>query len=193
MTIRLYREDDRKKWDAYVMNTGNAVCYQLTGWKEVIEKSFDQTAWYMLSEDDDSRINGILPLIQLKSAFFGNFMVSLPYFNYGGVCADSSEIRDELIRGSINCARDNGAEHIELRHLHSMDSDWQVKTSKVSMRLTLPQNSDELWKSFSTKLRTRVRGPIKKGMYVKVGREECLDDFYAVFSVNMRDLGTPVY
>ena len=193
MTIRLYREDDRAKWDSYVMNTRNAVCYHLAGWKDVIEKSFRQTAWYMLSEDDDCRINGILPLIQLKSAFFGNFMVSLPYFNYGGVCADTDEIRDQLIRSAVSCARENGAEHIELRHVRSMDNEWQVKTSKVSMRLALPQNPDELWKSFTTKLRTRVRGPMKKGMHVTLGKEESLNDFYSVFSVNMRDLGTPVY
>jgi FemAB-related protein (PEP-CTERM system-associated) len=61
------------------------------------------------------------------------------------------------------------------------------------MRLELPQDSGELWKTFPSKLRSQIRRPEKEGMYVKSGGDEELDSFYAVFSVNMRDLGTPVY
>lgn len=193
MTIRLYRDDDRNKWDSYLINTPKATCYHQMGWKEVIEKSFGHTTWYFLSEDRNNRIDGILPLVQLKSALFGNYMVSLPYFNYGGVCADSDEIRNNLMISAVKCANDNNAEHIELRHTQAMDNDWQAKTSKVSMRLEIPQNSDKLWEMFPSKLRSQIQRPLKEGMYAKLGREECLDDFYAIFSINMRDLGTPVY
>lgn len=175
------------------MSSNDARCYHLTGWKDVIEQSFGHTTWYLLSEDERGAINGILPLVQLKSQLFGNFAVSLPYFNYGGLCADNAEISDHLADGAIQCAKENGAEHIELRQNNPMEIGWQVKKSKVSMFLPLPPTPAELWESFPSKLRSQVQRPIKQGMYARVGREDRLEDFYEVFSVNMRDLGTPVY
>lgn len=193
MTIRFYTRQDKKAWDDYVMRSNDARCYHLTGWKDVIEQSFGHTTWYLLSEDERGAINGILPLVQLKSQLFGNFAVSLPYFNYGGLCADSVEIGDHLADGAIQCAKENGAGHIELRQNNPMEIGWEVKTSKVSMFLPLPPTPAELWESFPSKLRSQVQRPLGQGMYARLGREDRLEDFYAVFSVNMRDLGTPVY
>jgi FemAB-related protein (PEP-CTERM system-associated) len=193
MGIRLFKEQDRERWDDYVKHSTVAGCYHLIGWKDVIEKSFGQSTWYLLSEDGDNKIDGVLPLVQLKSSLFGNFMVSLPYFNYGGVCADNSEIREQLLREAIACARAGNAKHLELRHTQPINNGMPVKTSKVSMRLALPQSIDDLWKSFPSKLRSQVQRPAREGMYAKLGREEALDDFYSIFAVNMRDLGTPVY
>jgi FemAB-related protein (PEP-CTERM system-associated) len=120
-------------------------------------------------------------------------MVSVPYFNYGGICADNEKITSELLEKTVNIAAENHVEHVELRHLQNRIADFPVKTAKVSVRLEIPKNSEILWKSFSSKLRSQIRRPTKGGMYSHFGREDELDGFYTVFSVNMRDLGTPVY
>jgi len=57
----------------------------------------------------------------------------------------------------------------------------------------LPQTEDELWGGFSSKLRAQIRRPQKEGATCDEGGVEFADDFYEVFSRNMRDLGTPVY
>jgi len=190
--IRLYSDSDRERWDSFVMASGGSTCYHLIGWKDVIEASFSHKTHYLLSEGKDGNINGILPLVHLKSMLFGNFMVSLPYFNYGGVCTDDDEVHNQLIKEAINIAGEVKAEHIELRHTHHIQG-LQEKTSKVSMILDLPYDPDVLWNNFSSNLRRKIRKPEKEGMYLKLGGEEELDNFYTVFSVNMRDLGTPVY
>jgi len=61
------------------------------------------------------------------------------------------------------------------------------------MQLELPADSDTLWKRFSSKLRAQIRRPQKAGAQCREGGVELLGDFYAVFSRNMRDLGTPVF
>ncbi len=48
-------------------------------------------------------------------------------------------------------------------------------------------------KSFKSKLRSQIRKPINDGLYSKIGRLELLNDFYNIFSINMRDLGSPVH
>jgi serine/alanine adding enzyme len=61
------------------------------------------------------------------------------------------------------------------------------------MLLDLPGSADELWKQFGAKLRAQIRRPQKEGATCVAGGAELLPEFYAVFSENMRDLGTPVY
>jgi FemAB-related protein (PEP-CTERM system-associated) len=117
----------------------------------------------------------------------------MPYFNYGGVCADDEEGRDLLIAEAVRIAGHLGARYIEFRQEKPLNNGFPKKTSKVSMRLALPSSTDDLWNSFPSKLRSQIRRPQKLGMNVRIGREDELNSFYQVFSVCMRDLGTPVY
>jgi len=61
------------------------------------------------------------------------------------------------------------------------------------MRLAVPHQYEELMKAFPPKLRSQVRRGEKEDMTSKIGGIELLEDFYKVFTLNMRDLGTPVY
>ncbi len=193
MTIRTYGERDRGAWDGYVMQNPGASCYHLTGWKDVIEESFGHRTCYLLSSGNGGKINGILPLVHLNSFLFGSFVVSLPFFNYGGVCADDHRIRERLFAEAADMLRRMGISHMELRHAGNLLPGLPVKTSKVSMRLPLPGTKEELAASFSSKLRSQVRRAVKEGMWARIGGLDELAGFYHVFSRNMRDLGTPVY
>jgi hypothetical protein len=51
--------------------------------------------------DRDETIRGVLPLVHMNSRIFGNFLVSMPFFNYGGACADTEEIRGLLIEEAV--------------------------------------------------------------------------------------------
>jgi len=61
------------------------------------------------------------------------------------------------------------------------------------MLLELPASSDDLFKSYNSKLRSQIRRPQKEGMDSIIGGIELLDNFYNVFAINMRDLGSPVH
>src|SRR5262245_30009222 len=183
---------DLQSWEKFALTAPNATLYHLPGWKDVIEQTFGHPTFYLAAADGE-RVRGVLPLAQLKSRIFGNLLVSLPYFNYGGICADSDVVRDALFEKAIELARQHGARSIELRHEESWRQDVPTKTHKVSMRLELPGSADDLWKALGAKLRNQIQKPRKAGVTVTLGREEQLDSFYEVFAANMRDLGTPVY
>ncbi len=188
----LTTEHEHEQWDRYVHESAQASLYHLTGWKRVIEKTFGHPAFYLYALHDD-RMTGILPLIYLKSVIFGKFFVSMPYFNYGGIAAGHDDVRKKLLEEACAIARREGAAHIELRHTENVDLDLPVKTSKVLMILDLPDTSEELWKSFKSKLRSQIRRPEKEGFTVNIGQFDEVENFYEVFARNMRDLGTPVY
>ena len=187
---------DDTRWDDYVNHVACSTLYHLSGWRRVIERTFAHRTHYLSAVDGSSNVVGVLPLVHLQSRMFGNMLVSLPFFNYGGICADAEEVRCELLDAAIVLATECRADFIEMRH-EDDGQPWQRglarKAAKVSMRMDLPASGDDLWKSLGSKLRNQVQRPRKEGMTAVVGREELLDGFYDVFSSNMRDLGTPGY
>jgi serine/alanine adding enzyme len=185
-------DSGRAEWEAYVAGAAGAELYHDYRWRPLIERLFGHRTLYLIARDAH-RVRGVLPLVRLKSRLFGDFMVSLPYLNYGGVLADSPAGRDALLAEATRHAGELGVEHIELRHRDVRDLDWPAREDKVAMILELPDSENALWTSFKPKLRSQIRRPEKEGAVVRKGGPELVGDFYAVFARNMRDLGTPVY
>ena len=66
MKIRFYQNTDKERWDQYVMNHPLGTFFHLTGWKNVIEKSFGHKSYYLIAEEI---ITHRLPLEQWQEAF----------------------------------------------------------------------------------------------------------------------------
>lgn len=178
--------------DAFVQSHSSGLLYHLSGIQRVICTTFRHESIYLCARAG-RQITGVLPLIHMRSRLFGNFLISVPFFNYGGVCAADEPTREHLLEAAISEAQRCGAAHIELRHTDVQYPALQSKSHKVAMILELPKTEDELWASFKSKLRSQIRRPGKDGVTAKIGKLNLLDDFYHVFATNMRDLGTPVY
>lgn len=201
MDIRLYTSSDKSAWDSYVVRHPISTHCHLSSWKEVIEDAYGHKSYYFLAEIR-STIIGVLPLVHIKSLIFGNQLVSMPFLNYGGILADSPEIAGMLLQEGMKACSRLKASCIELRNLNSTEDIaslgiWNYceirKRNKVGMILDLPDSSEKLFKSFKAKLRSQISRPQKEGMTCVIGREELLNDFYRVFAINMRDLGSPVH
>ena len=184
---------DRTLWDAYVTNHPTASNYHRYAWREVIENSFGHTCHYLAAKEKAGDIVGVLPLVYMQSMLFGRFLVSLPFFNYGGLLCDNQEIGNVLLSEAAALRGTLGAAHVELRHTEPWPGELPTKQAKVSMLLDLGCDSELLWKGFNAKLRNQVRKAEKSGCTTAVGSLELLADYYTVFVRNMRDLGTPVY
>jgi len=178
-------------WDDYACKK-QASIYHDSRWPEIIKNVFGHDSHHLVATEN-KKIVGILPLVQLKSLLFGNFMVSMPYFNYGGVVADSNEITNLLINAAQEQRKKLGCSHIEFRFDSEQNIGLAKRTDKVTMLLDLPDDPDILWQEIGSKRRAQVKRPIREGVEFLYGGEELLNDFYHVFSINMRDLGTPVY
>lgn len=190
--IKSLQTGQETQWDTYVRKAPPFAAYHVTGWKRIIENTFGHSTFYLYALRNE-HIVGVFPLVLLKSRLFGKFMVSIPYVNYGGILADDDIIRQRLLDEAISLAHRENAAHLEMRHLHQHSFDLPTKTSKVLMVLDLPATSEELWKSFKSKLRSQIRRPEKEGFTVRIGDMEEVDNFYQVFAHKMRELGTPVY
>lgn len=86
-----------------------------------------------MSETNDGTVNGILPLVHFNSAVFGNVMVSVPYFNCGGIVDEDHDVGEQLLREAMTIAHREKIGHIELRQKEDMNNGLHVKKSKVCM------------------------------------------------------------
>ena len=183
---------ETSEWDAFARGTPGGTIYHQLVWRRIFAREFRWDTHY-LEARSASGIEGILPLVRLRSRLFGDFLVSLPYVNYGGVLARSADADRLLVAAAAELAGSLGASHLELRELQPRDSGWPTRTDKVAMHAILEASEDEHWRKLSSKLRSQVRRPQKEGASTRIGGAELLPQFYAVFAHNMRDLGTPVY
>lgn len=190
-TIQLYNED-HAHWDAFVASHEASTNYHRYGWRKVVEKSFGHRTMYLTAKNSTG-ICGILPCVQMKSRLFGNFLVSLPFFNYGGLLCREESTAGLLVDSSRRMLEGTGSAHLELRHLTRYPEIAATKQHKVTMILDLEKTEDEQWQVLDPKVRNQVRKAEKSGLRTVIGQLDLLDGFYEVFSRNMRDLGTPVY
>ncbi|RMF54947.1 MAG: FemAB family PEP-CTERM system-associated protein [Calditrichaeota bacterium] len=180
-------------WDAFIMKHTQGRLYHLSAWNEMIRNTFGHTVKYMVVREGGEILTA-LPITHFHSRLFGVFGVSLPFVNYGGpVSVENTgwpsglETHLQTLRGTWQL------EFIEIRLDRQIETSLPQKQHKVTFLLDLPDDPENLFKSFKAKLRSQIRRPLKEDMYARTGGMDLLEDFYRVFAINMRDLGTPVY
>lgn len=189
---RVTVESDRTDWDGYVHAHPLASAYHAWDWREVFGPVFGHQPVYLAARADD-RVVGVLPLVGFHSRLFGRFFCSLPFVNYGGLLVSGPDVVPALMAEATRLAKAEGAAHVELRHVARQLPDAPVRQHKVTMWLPLAETAKAQWSALDNKVRNQVRKAEKSGLTAESGGPELLDAFYDVFSVNMRDLGTPVY
>jgi FemAB-related protein (PEP-CTERM system-associated) len=117
----------------------------------------------------------------------------VPFLNYGGLLADDAETSRVLLDKTRGIAMTFRASYVELRHARRQFTDLPARQHKIGLTLGLPGTVGQLWNDVDRKVRNQVRKAQKSGLTPVEGGRELVDEFYAVFARNMRDLGTPVY
>ena len=191
--IRAMEAASDPAWDRYATRHPGYTIYHGGAFHAAVHEAFGKRAHGLAATDTAGNVIGLLPLVRQRSRLFGDRLVSLPYANHGGPLADSPAIARQLFEAAARTAETLGCGGIEVRDHEARELDWPVRTDKVLMTMTLPDDTAALDKALGAKLRSQTRRALKEGARVTHGGAELIPDFYRVFTANMRDLGTPVY
>ncbi|MEP0355643.1 MAG: FemAB family XrtA/PEP-CTERM system-associated protein [Paraglaciecola sp.] len=194
MNIRLSVVTDKQVWDQYVSIHPDATPYHRFAWVKSIEQAYHHKNVSFIALEGDSVV-GIFPCISMKKPFTNTMFCSLPYCDLGFCIADNEPIRKALTAKAIEYLNSLRGKTFEYRDTCSKETDEAtLEGKKVRMLLSLPENSEALMSGFKSKLRSQIRKSEKNGLSYKLAsNQKKIDDFYQIFSVNMRKLGSPVH
>jgi FemAB-related protein (PEP-CTERM system-associated) len=204
--IEILNHPDQPAWDKYTAGKSDAIFSHCFAWGESLAAAYRLPIFRLaaVSETVRESITGILPLMLFAAPGRDIRLISLPYSDGAGIVADDPATGNRLLTAALNLAAEQGAVHVELRQagracFQFPASDYADLWShtchsfKTGLLRPLPTSPDELWSLLPGKVRNQVRKARKSGCTRRAGGTELLDDFYAVFSENMRDLGSPVH
>ena len=114
-------------WDRYVLAHLQGGPFHLFGWKEIFERVYNLSTFYLMAIEGpaghgstnplQSEVKGVLALVFINSPGNRRRLVSLPYLDVAGVLADDACCEGRLLDEAINIARENKARWIELRQI----------------------------------------------------------------------------
>jgi FemAB-related protein (PEP-CTERM system-associated) len=187
-----YKDEYKAIWSEFIKCSPEATIAHDIGWKDAIAAGLGHRPRYLMAMEGTT-VTGALPLFLVKTWWQTRYFISLPWIDYGGICANDPESVRLLLEASRRMAQDDEAEFIEFRSVKSHDPDLLHRQDKFTFLLELDRNPDEVWKGFDAKLKNQIRKSQKSELTVEFGGLEKLTEFYRVFARKMRDLGTPVW
>jgi FemAB-related protein (PEP-CTERM system-associated) len=176
------------RWDAYVLACAQASFFHRAGWQKVLHQVFRHPTYFLYAERD-GRIEGVLPLAQVKSLLFGNALTGLPFAVYGGVAASSDAAADALETEAQKIAQGLGVEHLELRNVQRRHEDWPLQDLYVTFRKPILPDEEANMLAIPRKQRAMVRKGIKNDLRSEI--DPGVDRFFALFADNVHRHGTP--
>ena len=190
LSVRPMTPADCAAWDAFVDDCPTATFFHRAGWQNVIERAFGHRTYFLLAEAD-GRIEGVLPLAEVKSLLFGHALVSLPFCVYGGVAALSAHAREALDAEAIALAQRLRVDHVEYRCQNASHADWQTKDLYVTFRRAIDPDPEKNMSAIPRKQRAMVRKGIKAGLTSEI--DASTERFFCAYADSVHRLGTPVF
>jgi FemAB-related protein (PEP-CTERM system-associated) len=190
--VRALGNQDAERWDRFVLKHPAGTFFHQMAWKRVLEKTCDHRAQYVYAERG-GEIAGIAPVFMVSNWMVGRCLVSSPLASYGGICAEDSEAEQALHDFIKRQAQEQQVDYLELRNQTGGTLPGFVANPRYSsFSIALSKDPDAVLKGLPKDIRYMIRKAEKADLHVRRG-PELLDEFYKLFAINMRRLGTPVF
>ena len=193
LDVRRLESAPEAAWDAAACASPQAHLGMASAWFAIIRNAYGHRPFYVTAQPNDGGDPVILPAFLVHRWPFGTTLTSMPFLDAGGPTGGTRPLRDAALARILLEAQARGAAQIELRCLSPLNLAVPPSLEKVTLIRSLPSDPDSLWRELDTKVRNQIRKAERSGISVETGRLDLLDEFYRVFAVNMRDLGSPVH
>jgi serine/alanine adding enzyme len=182
-------EGSPAEWDDFVRAQSGARHFHLFGWRRVVEMAYGHDCISLETRDSRGALTGVLQLAKIRSPMFGDFLVSMPFVDYGGPLGSDVSVRTlSYAASSLMGSRTL----LELRSAIPLPLATTASHRKVAVVKPLTGGVDETWKALRSQVRVSVRKAQKAGVTVRFGADQA-ETFHSLFAYRMRDLGTPAH
>ena len=194
--IRALDVADHAAWDAFVTAHPEGTFFHLAAWQRVIARAFGHATYYVLAETDGV-LTGVLPLARVKTALFGDQLISVPFCVHGGPLATDQESFQALEAYAAGLMRDLAVKVMEFRFRDAppdwLDAaEWPARSDLyVLFRKPISASDEANLKAIPRKQRAMVRKGIDLGLRSELDTD--VGRLHAIYAESVRNLGTPVF
>jgi FemAB-related protein (PEP-CTERM system-associated) len=189
--VRELAPGQEQSWDQFVRASPTGTFFHLIGWKKVIETVLHRKCFY-LAAYCGRQITGVLPMSHVRSALFGDCLVSLPLAVYGGICADDRASYLSLLRAGGDLANRLRVKYLELRNrTEAFPTNMPGKDLYVTFTQDLSPGPEKLLQGLPRDTRYAVRKAQKAGL--EWTEDLRAEEFYEIYARSVHRLGTPVF
>ena len=181
--------------DAFVAASAHGTVFHRPAWMLSVSKACGHDWRYLLAEDEDGALLGLLPLHLIHSALFGRALVSSGFAVGGGIIADNDQAIQLLADEAWRFAERHSFPTVELRGGAVPDQQWQHNQDVYAgFVVDLAEDDESQLLAIPRKQRAEVRKGLNNELTVRIGTaRQDRDDHYAVYAESVRNLGTPVF
>lgn len=179
--------------DAFVREHPDGQVFQRPAWLQAVARGCGQDGLFLIAESR-GRLDGIVPITQMRSRLFGKALVSSA-FGVGGGIVGTDQAVAALSGAIIAHAQAQGYPSIELRGGAAPSGEWQVQDgAHANFARDLAADDEAALLAIPRKQRAEVRRAMGFELDVEFGRgRRDRDAHYAIYAASVRNLGTPVF
>lgn len=182
---------DVAAWEAYVAGHPHSTSDHQWGWRRILERAFGFTPHYLAAIEAE-HVVGVLPLFRIPRGWKSRAFSSIPFGNYGGICADTPEAAEALLQEAKRIVREAGARYLDLRHQAPMaDEELQLQSLYHRFSMPFPSDPDQHLKALGANNRKKLSRTRRLGYRVAASRD--VEALYAIHLHTTRRLGTPCF
>ena len=193
LTVHNLSPERESDWTRFVLAHPRGSLFHSLEWRKVLQQTFSHTCRYVLVYEGDE-VAAVLPLVTIKSIFFGKSVISVPFGVYGGIISNSAAASMALVEEARNICREVGSGYVELRHDHVPPGiELPTHDLHATFICDLPDDPTDVLMMIPRKARAEVRKARKRDDVTTESAELNLEEFHYLFALNKRKLGSPVF
>lgn len=186
--IRLLSQEFEGKWTEFIKKNQLPYFYSID-YRNLIIESFNHEPYYIISVDNENKLNGIFPSFIIETPF-NKKLISMPYCPYGDIAANSENIKTEIEKEIVLFANNIKAKFIEIRSINNKINGFQENKSFYTFHLHIQENFEKLKSSFSKSTRRKLNKTAKISN-VNIVFNQDINIFFKFYKKHMKKLGTP--
>ncbi len=183
-------QDASAEWDAYVASRPDASFFHLSGWREVVKRSFGHACPYLVAREGGA-IGAVMPLVEIQSRVFGHFLIGNGFTVGGGPLAANDAALQTVLAEAEELGRARKVAYVELRDCGNAGPGWQAKSDLYAgFEGPIAREEADNLKQIPRKQRAVVRKALEQGFTISI--ERSIQPFFDLYARTLRDHGTPI-
>ena len=181
-------------WLEFIAKQENATIFHHPAWAEMLAECYGYQPFVLISLDEEGKVNGGIPLMDVNSKLTGRRWISLPFSDYCTPLSSTPAVLESLVGYMITQYKQKAIPRVEIHSLITSRSDVYQDNRYVMHTIKLLNDPDSVMKTFDkTRVRESIKKGVKRGVEIRWGTNKSdIFTFYEMLVDTRRRLGSPV-